>query len=242
MATKAKTAMTPEVCASDAFLGLPFPAQALYLHINVNVDAYGVVVNPGRLLRGGGYPPEALDRLIESGYVARLSARNGEAIVVTHYWQMNKLGRARLSDSEYHRKLASSFVFVGEGGRDYVPIASIPECDVEEVVPSEVPGIRRAILRNPEGEGGQAFNSVTDQSLTSAKSDANRIERNRTGIEKETKGSEEEKGTGKGTEAPKCPQCGNPCPAYEEGGYLIAQCPECGTFQIDRATGEVERL
>lgn len=68
MGAKSKTMVSLEVCASEPFLDCSHEAQALYLHVNVNADSYGVVVNPSRLLRGGGFSTEAFGRT----YIDRL--------------------------------------------------------------------------------------------------------------------------------------------------------------------------
>lgn len=224
MGAKSKTMVSLEVCASEPFLDCSHEAQALYLHVNVNADSYGVVVNPSRLLRGGGFSTEALDELISIGYVARFSVPLGTAIVILHYWTMNKLDRANLTISEYHAELSREFVFIGDN-RVYVPVSSI-EGEIEAECESAIKGINSVTLKAP----------ACYQSVHRLNADTNRKERK--GIEEkrreENRTEEEDEGEKRGRERP-CPVCGYSGPAYDQEGGYVVDCLYHGTLSVDEA-------
>ena len=58
-----------KIIETDAFMGMPLSAQALYFHLGMRADDDGFIPNPRRVLQNIGAKPGDLKRLVEKKYV-----------------------------------------------------------------------------------------------------------------------------------------------------------------------------
>lgn len=99
-----KRMFSPEVIGSDAFLSLPFPAQALYFHLNLEgADDDGIIGAPLRIARSLGLNENDLKPLIEARFL--LSFQSGR-VAVKHWLINNNLRRDRYSPSTFTKERA----------------------------------------------------------------------------------------------------------------------------------------
>ncbi|MCQ2595114.1 MAG: hypothetical protein MJ196_07620 [Treponemataceae bacterium] len=73
------------ITESDAFLDLPFSAQALYFHLSMNADDEGFINNCKRLMRVIGASDCDFQALIEKAFVIRFES----GICVIKHWKIN---------------------------------------------------------------------------------------------------------------------------------------------------------
>lgn len=73
------------VVESDRFAGLPFSAQALYLHLGMSADDDGMVDAPRRVMRGIGATEDDLEALVAAGYVIEFDS----GILAIRHWKRN---------------------------------------------------------------------------------------------------------------------------------------------------------
>lgn len=83
-----KRMFSRRIIESDSFMQLSLQAQALYLHLNLNADDDGVVDNTISVMRLSGTDEQALDELVETGYV--LMGLPG-VYVITHWGIHNSI-------------------------------------------------------------------------------------------------------------------------------------------------------
>ncbi len=75
------------ITESDAFLDLPFSAQALYFHLSMSADDEGFINNSKRVIRVCGASEEDLGKLIDRAFLIRFES----GIFVIKHWKINKL-------------------------------------------------------------------------------------------------------------------------------------------------------
>ena len=96
MATKRM--FSKDIVESDAFLDMSTSAQALYFHLSLNADDYGVVSSPKSVLRMVGCNDDDLRLLITKRFV--LPHESG-VIVIKHWRINNNIRTDRLRDTPY---------------------------------------------------------------------------------------------------------------------------------------------
>lgn len=100
MATKRM--FSKEIVESDAFLDMSTSAQALYFHLSLNADDYGVVSSPKSILRMVGCNDDDLRLLITKRFV--LPHQSG-VIVIKHWRINNNIRMDRLKGTPYEEVL-----------------------------------------------------------------------------------------------------------------------------------------
>lgn len=99
-----KRMFSPEVIGSDAFISLPFPAQALYFHLNLEgADDDGIIGAPIRITQSLGLTREDLNKLIEARFL--LAFPSGR-VVVKHWLINNAIKRDRYTPSTFTEERA----------------------------------------------------------------------------------------------------------------------------------------
>ena len=94
---------TKKVVESDAFLDLPFSAQCLYFHLNMNADDDGFLNSPGKIIRIAGASQEDLQSLIDKRFVLDF----GNGVIVIKHWKMhNTLKKDRYKQTQYQKQFA----------------------------------------------------------------------------------------------------------------------------------------
>lgn len=111
---------SPEVIGSDAFISLPFPAQALYFHLNLEgADDDGIIGAPIRITQSLGLTRKDLNDLIEARFL--LAFPSGR-VVVKHWLINNTIRRDRYAPSTFIEERAllrikenRAYTLTGEG-------------------------------------------------------------------------------------------------------------------------------
>jgi hypothetical protein len=95
--------LSKEVTETDAFLGLPFSAQVLYLHYCMNADDDGVVSNPLTLRRLTGCSGEDENILARMHFVIPFKS----GVMVIKHWKIhNKIPKDRYHPTKYVDEIA----------------------------------------------------------------------------------------------------------------------------------------
>lgn len=84
-----KRMIDQDVICTDKFLDMPFEAQALFFQLQVRTDEYGFIQSPRGIIRATGASAEALDILIENGYVIRFES----GVIVLVHWNCSNTRR-----------------------------------------------------------------------------------------------------------------------------------------------------
>lgn len=96
-----------DIVESDAFLDLPFSAQALYLHLGMAADDDGFVNAPKRIVRLIGASAEDLDVLVTKRFLLRFA----DYVVVLKHWRLaNSLKNDRLRPPRYPEYAAMVYI------------------------------------------------------------------------------------------------------------------------------------
>ncbi len=93
-----KRMFTSKIVESDVFLDMPFSAQCLYFHLNMNADDDGFLNGAKRIQRATGTSESDLNLLIEKRFI--LSFDNG-VIVIKHWRMNNNLRKDRCKPTQY---------------------------------------------------------------------------------------------------------------------------------------------
>lgn len=100
----ARRVLNTQITSSDAFLDMPFSAQALYLHLNLAADDDGVINRPKSIARQVGASQQDLDLLIEKRFLLWFEK---EGVVVVKHWKIHNTIRSdRYKPSEYRDVMA----------------------------------------------------------------------------------------------------------------------------------------
>lgn len=94
--------ISQEVICCDDFLDMPFEAQALFFQLQIKADEYGFVQSPRGVLRMMGVKQEALETLIEAGFIIRF---HSGVIVMTHWNRAN----TRRADRQHEVQFPDEF-------------------------------------------------------------------------------------------------------------------------------------
>lgn len=92
-----------EVTDSDAFIMLSSTAQALYLHINLTCDNWGVTAQTAVAIMKAHATETDLKELVEKRFLLHI----GDIYLVKHWFLMNTLRIERLKKSVYHEDFES---------------------------------------------------------------------------------------------------------------------------------------
>lgn len=96
-----------DITESDAFLDLPFSAQALYLHLGMAADDDGFVNAPKRIVRLIGASIDDLDLLVEKRFLLRFP----DYVVLIKHWRLaNSLKADRLKPPRYPEYAAIVYI------------------------------------------------------------------------------------------------------------------------------------
>lgn len=236
---KSSILLTSEVCRSDKFLDLSFEAQTLYLQACFECDSYGLFSNPKTLLRTTGNSNNALDELVESGFLISLEYDRSLYFVVRNWWQLNKLDRTKFNNPPLAEVMNLCTI---SGSNEFHLISEALEMGLIEAEKGKSEGLPNIkMYGTPE--------LVTDQSRSSPEwetnnnnnsNEQNELQRscNKTNFNKtSTKNNANEPSTIK-----PCPQCGCDAPFSVYGDDLYFECPYCGLFIFDEDTGECTQL
>lgn len=91
------------IVESDAFMDMPFSAQALYVHLSMNADDDGFVNNPKQIRRMIGADDKDLQLLIEKRFILRFES---DVIVIKHWKINNYIRNDRYKPTVYQKELA----------------------------------------------------------------------------------------------------------------------------------------
>lgn len=80
-----KRMFSPQVVASDAFLALPFTAQALYIQLNLEADDDGIIGAPLRITRSIGAGEDDLKALTGARFLLAFPS----GVMVVKHWLIN---------------------------------------------------------------------------------------------------------------------------------------------------------
>lgn len=227
---KSKTMFSADICTSDAFLDMSHSAQALYLQLNVSADSQGVVSNVRRVLRSGDYAEEHLNELKESGFIIEIDALTVRLVVVSHWWEMNKLDRRNFFQSQHQTELNAQVCTIEEG-RTYRLKTMLSEGYVLSGHEGKIPGIEQAI-RSPDcHQTGSRLEPVSNKEINN-KVEIEGNNHNKIVINKE-------KEIECAAAVSQCPQCHKDASVSSEAdSSTLFDCPSCGIFTVD-ANGEV---
>lgn len=90
--------LSKSITESDAFLDLPFSAQALYFHMVMNADDEGFINSSRRICGMCGAQADDLEMLVSNGFMIRFDS----GIYVIKHWKINnKIRNDRAKDTNY---------------------------------------------------------------------------------------------------------------------------------------------
>jgi len=92
-----------DIVDSDAYLDLPFSAQALYVHICMRADDYGLIDNAKKILRITRCKDADLKRLVNNGFLLDM----GSGIYAVKHWNKNNNLRNDRQKVTYHMETVS---------------------------------------------------------------------------------------------------------------------------------------
>ncbi len=92
-----------EVMDDDKFADMPFSAQALYVHLNMQADDDGFISNQKRIQRSVGASSKDLKRLETEGLIHTFES--GVAVIL-HWHMHNKIRKDRYIPTKYQEELA----------------------------------------------------------------------------------------------------------------------------------------
>ena len=133
-----------EVCDSDLFIEMPFAAQALYLHLNLNADDDGCVARANQVVQCINATPNDFKVLLENGYVLQLEHK---LYVITDWLNNNQIRSDRKVRSIYMNELAQVRV---DENRRYSLTNGTPLLEYIEQKRQEAEAAKEARLRKKE--------------------------------------------------------------------------------------------
>ena len=86
-----------KIVESDDFTDMPFSAQCLYFHLNMNADDDGFLNNAKKILKSIEASQSDLDLLIEKRFVLSF----GSVIVIKHWRMNNRIRKDRYKPTQY---------------------------------------------------------------------------------------------------------------------------------------------
>lgn len=93
-----KRMFSKSITESDAFLDLPFPAQALYFHMSMNADDEGFINCSRRICGMCGAQDADLAKLVEKGFLIHFDT----GVYVVKHWKVhNKIRADRFKSTNY---------------------------------------------------------------------------------------------------------------------------------------------
>ena len=98
-----KRMFSRDVVGSDGFADMGFEAQALYVHLSMDADDWGLVGAPKRVQRSIGSRTEALRELEKSGFVHVFESG---VLAIMDWWQNNTITESRRKATQYEEELA----------------------------------------------------------------------------------------------------------------------------------------
>ena len=98
-----KRMFTKQIIDTDAFLGMPLSAQALYFHLNMRADDDGFVANPKKLTQYVSASEDDLRLLLMKRFVIGFDS----GVIVIKHWRMhNTLKNDRYKPTAYQEEFA----------------------------------------------------------------------------------------------------------------------------------------
>ncbi len=92
------------IIESDDFTKLPFGAQVLYLHLNMQADDDGFVGNAESTMRSMGIKKKSFDILAEKNYI--IAFKSG-IIAITHWLSHNRIRQDRKTPTRFKEELSN---------------------------------------------------------------------------------------------------------------------------------------
>ena len=98
-----KRMFTQKIIDSDAFLGMPTSAQALYFHLNMRADDDGFVNNPKKITQYVGAAEDDLKLLLLKRFIIGFES----GVIVIKHWRIhNTLKNDRYMPTDYQDELS----------------------------------------------------------------------------------------------------------------------------------------
>ena len=133
-----------EVCDSDLFIEMPFAAQALYLHLNLNADDDGCVARANQVVQCINASPADLEILMENGYVLKLEHK---LYLITDWLNNNQIRADRKVRSIYMDELSKVRI---DENRRYSLTEGMPLLEYIAMKEKEAEAAREARQRKKE--------------------------------------------------------------------------------------------
>lgn len=106
-----KTLVSADVCGSDAFYDMSFEAQALWLQTNLAADGMGACDCMKRVLRQSGMSADALQELLDSGFILETDYYGKPVYFITHFWVANVTQGKRTYFGKYLNHAVENLTF-----------------------------------------------------------------------------------------------------------------------------------
>ena len=142
-----------EVCDSDLFIEMPFAAQALYLHLNLNADDDGCVARANQVVQCIKATPDDLRILMDNGYVLQLEHK---LYLITDWLNNNQIRADRKVRSIYMDELSKVRI---DENRRYSLTEGMPLLEYIELKRQEAEAAKEARLRKKEMMEAERNNS-----------------------------------------------------------------------------------
>ena len=102
-----KRLFSPDIICSDAFTGMSFESQALYIQLNFEADDDGVVNAPQKIARSLGVSEKSLSELVKKNFI--LEAQDG-VVIIKHWRVHNKIRKDRYKPTKYQDALKALYI------------------------------------------------------------------------------------------------------------------------------------
>lgn len=208
---RTKTCISFAVCTSDEFISLSHEAQALYYQLNLVADGSGALSGVRAAIRGIGASEEALEELLELGFLLRLDDGVDRCYLIRDWWCHNNYSKAHYFGGE-HTGLIDALC---EGRLEHGGPYRIRVRDQSTILKS----------------GSEVQRNTTDSMGLPDETDEMYAPQPKQG----NADFDEKSLSAAGITT--CPNChGDACATTDGLGRQLVDCPRCGTF--DPMTGE----
>lgn len=147
-----KTLVSADVCGSDAFLDRSFEAQALWLQINLAADGMGACDCMRKVLRLSGMSADALQELVDAGFILETDYYGSPVYFITHFWVANKTQGKRTYFGKYLNHAMENLTFESDEYRAYTQLGAQATSNLGAIL--KVNEINQLKEKERKGSGG----------------------------------------------------------------------------------------
>ena len=149
-----KTLISADVCGADAFVDMSFEAQAAWPQINLAADGMGACDCMRKVLRQSGISADALQELVDAGFVLETDYHGQPVYFITHFWVANKTQGKRTYFGKYLNHAIGHLTFESKEYRAYTQLGAQATSNLEAIL--KVNEINQLKENERNGSGGDS--------------------------------------------------------------------------------------